>query len=205
MGEQDKVAPQEQAAPKQPWEEKPVAPVQADAREHVQVKELAALVPDAVTEAVELAGQVTVTVARERIVEVCRACKERLAYSFLVDLTVVDWKERPEGRFDVIYWMHRFTDSKRLRLKVRVADGVEVPTVTSVWKVANWMEREVFDMYGIVFDGHPDLRRILMWEGFKDHPMRKDYLEPDDYEYEPTPHEEILEKAKRHYDAGVKP
>jgi len=175
MGEQDKVAPQEQAAPKPPWEEKPVPPELKDAREHPLVKEIAALLPDAVLEAFELAGQVTVTVPRERIVEIGRACKERLDYKFLVDLTAIDWKERPEGRFDVVYWMHRFTDSARLRLKVKVADGVEVPSVTGVWKVANWMEREAFDMFGVYFANHPNLERILTWEGFNGHPLRKDF------------------------------
>jgi NADH-quinone oxidoreductase subunit C len=175
MGEQDKVAPQEQAAPKPPWEEKPVPPEIKDAREHAQVKEIAAILPDVVLDALEFAGQVTVTVPRERIAEVGRVCKERLDYKFLVDVTAVDWKERPEGRFDVVYWMHRFADSKRLRLKVKVADGVEVPSVTAVWKVANWMEREAFDMFGIYFADHPNLERILTWEGFSGHPLRKDF------------------------------
>jgi len=77
-------------------------------------------------------------------------------------------------------------------------DGVHLPSLTPVWRGAEFQEREIYDLYGIVFDGHPDLRRILMWEGFKDYPMRKDYVEPDDYEYEPTAHDEVLEKAKRH-------
>ena len=64
---------------------------------------------------------------------------------------------------------------------------------------AELQEREAYDLYGIIFDGHPDLRRILMWDGFKDFPMRKDYVEPDDYEYEPTPHDEVLEKTKQHH------
>ncbi len=175
MAEQDNVAPQVQAAPKAPWEEKPVPPEPKDARDHPQVQEIAAILPDVVLEAIDFAGQVTVTVPRERIADVCRACKERLDYKFLVDLTVVDWQERPEGRFDVVYWMHRFSDSKRLRLKLRVADGVEVSSVTGVWKVANWMEREAFDMFGIYFADHPNLERILTWEGFSGHPLRKDF------------------------------
>jgi len=85
----------------------------------------------------------------------------------------------------------------RLRTTNRT-DKVHVPSLTPIWRGAEFQEREVFDLYGIVFDGHPDLRRLLMWEGFQDHPMRKDYVEPDDYEYEPTPHDEVLEKAKRH-------
>jgi NADH-quinone oxidoreductase subunit C len=169
------IPPQAPAAPKAPWEEKPVTPVPQDARDHALVKEIAAVLPGVVLEAVEFAGQVTATVACARIAEVCRTCKERLGYSFLVDLTAVDWQERPQGRFDVVYWMHRFSDSKRLRLKLNVGDGVEVPSVTGVWKVANWMEREVFDMFGIYFSDHPNLERILTWEGFNGHPLRKDF------------------------------
>jgi NADH-quinone oxidoreductase subunit C len=86
----------------------------------------------------------------------------------------------------------------RLRTQNR-SDKNHLPSLTSIWRGAEFQEREAYDLYGIVFDGHPDLRRILMWEGFKDFPMRKDYVEPDDYEYEPTPHDEVLEKAKQHY------
>jgi len=78
-------------------------------------------------------------------------------------------------------------------------DGVTLPSFTPVWRAAEFQEREVFDLYGVGFEGHPDLRRILMWDEFKDHPMRKDYVEPDDYEWEPTPHGAVLEKAKKHY------
>lgn len=78
-------------------------------------------------------------------------------------------------------------------------DKAHLPSLTPIWRGAEFQEREIFDLYGIVFDGHPDLRRILMWEGFKDFPMRKDYVEPDDYEYEPTPHDEVLDRAKQHY------
>jgi len=66
-------------------------------------------------------------------------------------------------------------------------------------------EREIYDLYGVIFEGHPDLRRILMWDGFVGHPMRRDYVAPDDYEYEPTPHDEVLDLAKKHYPADVKP
>jgi NADH-quinone oxidoreductase subunit C len=76
-------------------------------------------------------------------------------------------------------------------------DKVHVPSLTPVWRSADFQEREAFDLYGIVFDGHPDLRRILMWDEFEDYPMRKDYVEPDDYEYEPTAHDEVLVKAKK--------
>jgi NADH-quinone oxidoreductase subunit C len=73
-----------------------------------------------------------------------------------------------------------------------------IPSLTPLFRSAEFQEREIFDLFGIVFGGHPDLRRILMWDEFKDFPMRKDYVEPDDYEWEPTPHDEVLEKARRH-------
>ena len=87
-------------------------------------------------------------------------------------------------------------------IRLRTADretGTHLPSLTPIWRSAEFQEREIFDLYGIKFDGHPDLRRILMWDEFEDFPMRKDYREPDDYEYEPTPHDEVLEKAKQHY------
>ena len=83
----------------------------------------------------------------------------------------------------------------RLRTEDR-ADRNHLPSLTPIWRGCEFQEREIFDLYGIIFDGHPDLRRILMWDGYKDFPMRKDYVEPDDYEYEPTPHDEVLEKTK---------
>src|SRR5688572_13171578 len=82
---------------------------------------------------------------------------------------------------------------------VNRADQVRATSLTPVWRSCEFQEREIFDLYGIYFEGHLDLRRILMWEGFKDHPMRKDYKEPDDYEWEPTPHDDVLKKAKEHY------
>ncbi len=81
------------------------------------------------------------------------------------------------------------------------ADGARLPSLTPIYRSAEFQEREIFDLYGIRFDGHPDLRRILMWDEFEDFPMRKDYREPDDYEYEPTPHDEVLARAKEHYPA----
>lgn len=85
----------------------------------------------------------------------------------------------------------------RMRTENRT-DNNHLPSLTSVWRSCEFQEREIFDLFGIVFDGHPDLRRILMWDGFKDFPMRKDYVAPDDFEYEPTPHDDVLERAKAH-------
>ena len=86
-----------------------------------------------------------------------------------------------------------------IRMKtVNRSDQVHLPSLTPVWRSAEFQEREIFDLFGIVFTGHPDLRRLLMWEEFKDHPMRRDYVEPDDFEYEPTAHDEVLKRAQEH-------
>ena len=113
------------------------------------------------------------------------------------------------GYLEVVY--HLYSIALRhgpviLRLRTgNRTDQVTVASLTPVWRACEFQEREVFDLYGVVFDGHPDLRRILMWPEFKDHPMRKDYVEPDDYEWEPTPHGVVLEKAKAHYPATPAP
>ncbi len=161
--------------PKPPWEEKPVPPVHEDASDDPEVVALTGAIEGAVLAADRFAGDVTVDVPREKIVEICRFLKEERGFRFLVDLTAVDWPQREEGRFDVIYWLHRFDDSRRLRLRTVVGEGETVASVTGVWKTANWMEREVYDMFGVVFDGHPNLERILTWEGFNGHPLRKDF------------------------------
>jgi len=92
----------------------------------------------------------------------------------------------------------------RMRTEDR-AEKVRLPSLTPLWRGAELQEREIYDLYGVIFEGHPDLRRILMWDGFVGHPMRRDYVAPDDYEYEPTPHDEVLDLAKKHYPADVKP
>ena len=112
-------------------------------------------------------------------------------------------KRLQPGCFEVVY--HLYSVALRhgpviLRLRTgNRTDVVSVPSLTPVWRACEFQEREVFDLFGVVFTDHPDLRRILMWDAFKDHPMRRDYVEPDDYEWEPTPHGDVLEKAKRHY------
>jgi len=115
--------------------------------------------------------------------------------------------ERTEpGYLEVVYHLYSM-ELKQGPLILRMrsggrADPVHLPSLTPIWRSAEFQEREVFDLYGIIFDGHPDLRRILMWEGFKDYPMRKDYVEPDDYEYEPTAHDEIAQNTARHQNAA---
>ena len=120
-----------------------------------------------------------------------------------VEETVEEPRKRVEpGRLEVVY--HLYSMRKKhgpVILRMRTGnrtDRVDLPSMTPIWRSAEFQEREIFDLFGVVFDGHPDLRRILMWDEFKDHPMRRDYVEPDDYDYEPTPHDEVLAKAKAH-------
>jgi NADH-quinone oxidoreductase subunit C len=109
------------------------------------------------------------------------------------------------GYLEVVYHLYSIAHKNGpVIIRLRTVDrlpGVRLPSLTPIYRSAEFQEREIFDLYGIHFNGHPDLRRILMWDEFEDHPMRKDYREPDDYEYEPTPHDEVLEKAKQHYAA----
>jgi NADH-quinone oxidoreductase subunit C len=123
----------------------------------------------------------------------------------MVEETVEETRKRLEpGYLEVVY--HLFSVAKKhgpVVLRMRTgnrSDKVELPSFTPIWRSAEFQEREVFDLYGVVFKGHPDLRRILMWDGFKDHPMRRDYVEPDDFDYEPTAHDEVLARAKAHKD-----
>src|SRR5438034_2714591 len=139
--------------------------------------------------------------------------KEKLKVKKLVDGVEKEIEQTVEkkkpGYLEAVYHLYSMALKHgpvifRLRTENRT-DRIHLPSLTPVWRGCEFQEREIFDLYGIIFDGHPDLRRILMWDGFKDHPMRKDYVEPDDYEYEPTAHDEVLEKAKRHQAEEVKP
>jgi NADH-quinone oxidoreductase subunit C len=151
----------------------------------------------------------------------------RLRFDYASNVTGVDWPEilvkesikskqvidgvervieqivekRQGGFLEVVYHFYSMAlKHGPLVLRLRTPDraaGARLPSLTPIWRGAEFQEREVFDLYGITFEGHPDLRRILMWEGFRDHPMRKDYVEPDDYEYEPTAHDEVLTKARQ--------
>lgn len=169
-------------------------------------------------------GQHSLLVDAARVLDACRILRDSpdLDYDFLSNVTGVDWLEGAKadavavpadgegaapagGFFEVIY--HLYSTRRRvgpLVLRARTADrgqNASISSVVSVFRSAEFQEREIFDLYGVRFSGHPDLRRILMWDEFEDHPMRKDYIAPDDYEYEPTPHDAVLEKAKCHYPA----
>ena len=112
-------------------------------------------------------------------------------------------EHKKAGYLEVVYHLYSMElKHGPLILRLRTAnrtDNARVPSLTPVWRGAELQEREAYDLYGITFEGHPDLRRILMWDGYEDFPMRKDFVEPDDYEYEPTPHDDVLNKARRHY------
>jgi len=111
-------------------------------------------------------------------------------------------KSSTQGYLEVVYHLYsQDLKSGPLPLRMRTQDrdrGVHLPSLTPIWRSAEFQEREVFDLFGVIFDGHPDLRRILMWDAFQDHPMRKDYVDPDDFEYEPTAHDQVLQRAGQH-------
>jgi NADH-quinone oxidoreductase subunit C len=111
-------------------------------------------------------------------------------------------KTSTSGSLEVVYHLYS-VEMKHGPVILRMSTGdreadVHLPSLTPVWRSAELQEREIFDLYGVVFDGHPDLRRLLMWEGFVDHPMRRDYVDPDDFEYEPTAHDEVLARVQQH-------
>jgi NADH-quinone oxidoreductase subunit C len=131
---------------------------------------------DVVLASVEFRNELTVTVSADRIAEVCRFLKDgEYRYELLADLCGIDMYT-PVKRFGVIYNLYSLKHRHRLRLKVFVEEHQpNVPSVTGIWKTANWHERETYDMFGIIFDGHPDLRRIYMPDDFEHYPLRKDF------------------------------
>jgi NADH-quinone oxidoreductase subunit C len=180
-------------------------------------------------------AQHSLLVDAEHGLAMARMLRDTLRFDFCSNVTGIDWpskeisekvkvkkivegveaeveevrKTQTQGYLEVVY--HLFSQEKKLGplpLRMRTqdrAEGVHLPSFTPIWRSAEFQEREIFDLFGILFDGHPDLRRILMWDAFEDHPMRRDYVEPDDYEYEPTAHDEVLQRAKRHLsEAGAR-
>jgi NADH-quinone oxidoreductase subunit C len=127
-----------------------------------------------IVEAMEDRKQAIVTVERSRLAEIALHLRDEEKFDMLSDLTAVDWPKR-EKRFDVVLNLYSFAKNERLRVKAWVADGEAVPSLTGVWPAANWLEREAFDMFGIVFAGHPGLTRILLPEEWQGYPLRKDY------------------------------
>lgn len=170
-------------------------------------------------------AQSSLRVAPPHILAAARFLRDAdgLRFDFCSNATGVDWPDRTEsvkvrrlvdgmekevtetrphpGYLEAVYHLYS-VELRRgpLVLRQRTAGraaGTALVSLTPVWRSCEFQEREIFDLFGIRFEGHPDLRRILMWDGFQDHPMRKDYQPPEDYEYEPTPHGEVLEKAQR--------
>ncbi|HEV2568382.1 NADH-quinone oxidoreductase subunit C [Sphingomonas sp.] len=128
----------------------------------------------AVLDAVEHVYEVTLIVDRDSLVETMRTLRDQFAYQQLMEIAGVDYPSRPE-RFEVVYHLLSVTRNHRIRVKVSTDEDTPVPSVTGLWPVAGWLEREAYDMYGILFDGNPDLRRILTDYGFRGHPLRKDF------------------------------
>lgn len=141
------------------------------------LKKLQSQFPDAIVSTNDYRDELTIVVKKQYIVSVCQFLKDspELQFDSLRDICGVDYY-RPTDRFEVIYNLYSMKNNIRLRLKVSVDENdIHVPTVTGVWPAANWYERETYDMFGILFDGHPDLRRIYMPEEFEYHPLRKDF------------------------------
>ncbi|MEA3187991.1 MAG: NADH-quinone oxidoreductase subunit [Chthoniobacter sp.] len=123
----------------------------------------------------EFRGETTIIIERADIQALCRFCKNDLGFDYLLDISSVD-NFGDEPRFEMVYELYSMAAGISLRVKFTVSeDDLEVPTVSGVWATANWHEREIFDMMGIRFAGHPDLRRILMWDGYPYYPLRKDF------------------------------
>lgn len=168
-------APPAAGAPKPPVKKKEEGPKPTDAASHSLVKKLKAKFGASIGEASEFIGQLSVRVDREQIVEVCDFLKsdKESEFDYLSDVTCVHYPDRVDATFEMVYNLFSIPNNERVRLKVATNDSVD--SVTGVWPAANWLEREVFDLFGVHFNGHPDLRRLLLpmdWEGY---PLRKDY------------------------------
>lgn len=171
-----KAAPAAPGAPKPPVKKKEEGPKPVSASNHPLVKRLSDKCADAVTDATEFLGQLSIRVAASRIVEVCNALKAdpETPFEYLSDLTCVHWPDNREAPFEVVYNLYSISTNERVRLKV-ATNGGGVESVTSVWPAADWPEREVYDLFGVIFHNHPDLRRILLPPDWDGHPLRKDY------------------------------
>jgi NADH-quinone oxidoreductase subunit C len=161
--------------PKPPVKKKEEAPKPTDASDHPLVKKLKTQFDDAIGDASEFVGQLSINIAKDHIVAICDFLKAdtETPFDYLSDLTCVHYPEKTSAPFEVVYNLYSISANERVRLKLQTNDAVD--SVTGVWPAANWLEREVFDLFGVHFNGHPDLRRLLLppdWEG---HPLRKDF------------------------------
>jgi len=168
-------------APAKPPAAKPA--VKPEAWSSPLLGELQKKFPGALGDAVIFRNLPSITVTKEALLVVCEFLKseEGGGYALLTDETAVDYPKR-EKRFEVVYHLYSFQRNDRLRLKVLVGESEAVPSVAGIWPTANWLEREVYDMFGVQYEGHPDLKRILLPDGWTGHPLRKDYdiLKQDD-------------------------
>ena len=169
--------PAEPGAPKPPVKKKEEGPKPTDAADHPLVKRLKDKFGEAIGDASEFIGQLSVYVERERIVEVCDFLKrdENAPFNYLSDLTCVHYPDRGAVSFEIVYNLFSISTNERVRLKAKTSEDAGIDSVTCVWPSANWLEREVYDLFGIRFANHPDLRRLLLppdWEGY---PLRKDF------------------------------
>lgn len=162
-------------AAKPVWERDPKAPETVDAAADSLVVELREKHGDGITSAVLVGEDLTIHVERSAIRDVCASLGQERGYRLLVDICGADYPKREDERFEVVYHVYSIEENRRVRLRVRVPEGEEVPSVISVWRGASWCEREIYDMYGVVFSDHPDMTRILTWDGFNGHPLRKDF------------------------------
>ena len=143
---------------------------------NLTVKKLKEKFLNSILEVTSFRGEVTVTVSKGEIFEICKFLHSDpdLQYRLLTDLCGLDFFPQTP-RFGVVYLLHSIKSNQRLRVKTRVGETESIPSVESLWKVANWYEREAYDLFGITFDNHPDLRRIMLWDGYEGHPLRKDF------------------------------
>jgi NADH-quinone oxidoreductase subunit C len=144
---------------------------------NVTLDKLSRQFPRAVVETHTYRGDATAIVRKEEILAICRFLRDdpELAYNFMMDLTAVDYMGKAP-RFEVVYHLYSLSKNQRIRIKAQVSEAdCTIDSIVSVWVAADWFEREAFDLYGIVFKGHPNLKRILLYEGFEGHPLRKDY------------------------------
>jgi NADH-quinone oxidoreductase subunit C len=162
-------------APKPPVKKKEEGPKPKDASDHALVKKLKRKFGEAIGEALEFIGQLSVRVERDRIVEVCEFLRDdaETRFDYLSDVTCVHYPEQTDAPFEMVYNLFSISTNNRVRLKVRTSEAVA--SVTGVWPAANWLEREIFDLFGVEFQGHPDLRRLLLPTDWDGHPLRKDY------------------------------
>jgi len=163
-------APPKPAAPPPP---KPAAPLQVPLDNEL-VQRLKASFGEAIREATLDRKQAIVLIAADKLRDIARYCRDEEKFDMLTDLTAVDWPKR-EKRFDIILNLYSFAKNERMRLKAHAAENEPVASSVEIWPAANWLERECYDMFGIIFEGHPDLKRILLPDEWEGHPLRKDY------------------------------